>query len=70
MPAGAASDTLVTTDRFVTHLSTVPATAGQTVGLFVREIALASTLRGKLSLVSSLFSSQTDHASELPAAAC
>jgi pimeloyl-ACP methyl ester carboxylesterase len=35
---------LVTHDRFVTHVSTVPATAGQTVGLFVRERALASTL--------------------------
>ena len=35
---------LVTQDRFVTHVSTVPATAGQTVGLFVRERALASTL--------------------------
>ena len=45
MQAGAAPDTLVTTDRFVTHVSTVPATAGQTVGLFVRETALASTLR-------------------------
>src|SRR5215203_728431 len=38
---------VVTTDRFVTHISTVPATAGQTVGLFVRERALASTLQQK-----------------------
>ncbi len=38
---------LVTTDRFVTHVSTVPATAGQTVGLFLRERALASTLARK-----------------------
>lgn len=36
---------LVTTDRFVTHVSTVPATAGQTVGLFLRERTLASTLK-------------------------
>src|SRR6185369_17967837 len=35
---------LITTDRFITHISTVPATAGQTVGLFVRERALDSTL--------------------------
>lgn len=34
---------MITTDRFVTHISTVPATRGQTVGLFVREKALAST---------------------------
>ena len=38
---------LVTTDRFVTHVSTVPATRGQTVGLFLRERALASTLAQK-----------------------
>ena len=38
------TDAIVTTDRFVTHLSTVPANAGKTVGLFVRERALASTL--------------------------
>jgi pimeloyl-ACP methyl ester carboxylesterase len=37
-------DSIVTTDSFVTHISTVPATRGQTVGLFVREKALASTL--------------------------
>ena len=35
---------MITTDRFVTHISTVPATRGQTVGLFVREKALAATL--------------------------
>ena len=34
---------MVTTDRFVPHVSTVPATHGQTVGLFLREKALAST---------------------------
>ena len=34
----------VTVDRFVTHVSTVPATAGQTVGLFLRERALPATL--------------------------
>src|SRR6476661_6184658 len=32
---------LVTTDRFVPHISTVPATRGQTVGLFLREKAPA-----------------------------
>jgi pimeloyl-ACP methyl ester carboxylesterase len=36
---------LVTTDRFVPHISTVPANAGQTVGLFLREKALAATLQ-------------------------
>ena len=41
--SGAAA-AVVTTDRFVTHLSTVPATAGQTVGLFLRERALVATL--------------------------
>lgn len=35
---------IVTNDSFVTHVSTVPATRGQTVGLFVREKVLASTL--------------------------
>jgi pimeloyl-ACP methyl ester carboxylesterase len=35
----------VTTDRFVTHVSTVPATAGKTVGLFLREKVLPATLR-------------------------
>ncbi len=35
---------LVTTDRFVTHVSTVPAIKGQVTGLFVRERALAATL--------------------------
>lgn len=34
---------MITTDRFVTHTSTVPATRGQTVSLFVREKALAPT---------------------------
>jgi pimeloyl-ACP methyl ester carboxylesterase len=34
---------IITTDCFVTHISTVPATRGQTVGLFVREKALSST---------------------------
>jgi pimeloyl-ACP methyl ester carboxylesterase len=36
---------LVTTDRFVTHVSTVPATAGQTTGLFLREKVLPATLQ-------------------------
>lgn len=35
---------MITTDRFVTHSSTVPATRGQTVGLFLREKVLESTL--------------------------
>ena len=37
-------ESIVTHDSFVAHVSTVPATLGQTVGLFVREKALASTL--------------------------
>lgn len=39
-----ADDPIVTTDRFVTHVSTVPANAGKTVGLFLRERAARSTL--------------------------
>jgi pimeloyl-ACP methyl ester carboxylesterase len=39
-----AEDPIVNTDSFVAHVSTVHATLGQTVGLFVREKALASTL--------------------------
>jgi pimeloyl-ACP methyl ester carboxylesterase len=35
---------IITTDRFVTHVSTVPANAGKTVGLFLRERVLPSTL--------------------------
>lgn len=35
---------MITTDRFVTHISTVPATRGQSVGLFLREKVLESTL--------------------------
>ena len=35
---------MITTDRFVTHISTVPATRGQTVGLFLREKVLEATL--------------------------
>jgi pimeloyl-ACP methyl ester carboxylesterase len=38
---------MITIDRFVTHISTVPATQGQTVGLFVREKALPETLAQK-----------------------
>jgi alpha-beta hydrolase superfamily lysophospholipase len=37
-------DQAVTTDRFVAHVSTVPATRGQSVGLFLREKVLPSTL--------------------------
>jgi pimeloyl-ACP methyl ester carboxylesterase len=36
------ADSLVTIDRFVPHISTVPANRGQTVGLFLREKLLAS----------------------------
>ena len=43
-PAAQEADPILTTDRFVTHISTVPANAGKTVGLFVRERAAASTL--------------------------
>ena len=39
-----AEDPLITTDSFVAHVSTVPANQGRTVGLFLRERALASTL--------------------------
>jgi len=39
-----AADEIVTHDSFVPHVSTVPANRGQTVGLFLRERALASTL--------------------------
>lgn len=35
---------MITTDRFITHVSTIAATRGQTVGLFVREKALESTI--------------------------
>ena len=38
---------LVTTDRFVTHVSTVPAIKGQVTGLFLRERALPATLAQK-----------------------
>ena len=40
----ATTDPLITTDSFVTHISTVPANKGKTVGLFVRERVAASTL--------------------------
>ena len=44
-PAGSERrDEIVTTDSFVPHVSTVPANKGKTVGLFLREKALASTL--------------------------
>ena len=35
---------MITTDRFVPHVSTVPATRGQTVGLFLREKTLPATI--------------------------
>ena len=37
---------IISVDRFVTHVSTVPATSGQTVGLFLREKVLPATLAG------------------------
>jgi pimeloyl-ACP methyl ester carboxylesterase len=37
----------VRTDRFVTHISTVPATRGQTVGLFLRERVLPETIASR-----------------------
>lgn len=40
---GSSNAEIVTIDRFVTHISTVPANLGQTVGLHVRERMLAST---------------------------
>ena len=39
-----AGDSIISADSFVTHVSTVPANKGRTVGLFVREKVLASTL--------------------------
>ncbi len=42
MRQNTSTDLILTTDRFVTHLSTVPANLGQPVGLFVREKVLAS----------------------------
>lgn len=40
-----AEDSVVTIDRFVPHVSTVPANAGQTVGLHLREKSLVSVQR-------------------------
>ena len=42
--SGPDADAITTTDRFVTHVSTVPANAGKPVGLFLRERVLASSL--------------------------
>jgi pimeloyl-ACP methyl ester carboxylesterase len=42
--SGDVRNEIVTTDSFVTHVSTVPANQGKTVGLFLREKVLASTL--------------------------
>lgn len=42
----AGSDALVTTDHFVPHVSTVPANAGQRIGLYVRQKALKSQPKG------------------------
>ena len=41
-------DSLVTVDHFVPHVSTVPANAGQTVGLHVRQKVLASRQGGNM----------------------
>jgi pimeloyl-ACP methyl ester carboxylesterase len=41
---GSSIDEIFTVDRFVPHKSTVPATLGQTVGLFLRERASPRTL--------------------------
>ena len=38
---------IITTDRFVTHLSTVPANMGQPVGIFLREKVLQENARKK-----------------------
>ncbi len=42
------SGPIVTVDRFVPHISTVPANLGQSVGLFLREKVLASTRQAPL----------------------
>ena len=43
----ASGEKLLTVDRFVPHVSTVPANLGRTVGLHVREKVLASAIEGK-----------------------
>ena len=48
--AAAAGDAIVTTDRFVPHISTVPANAGQAVGLHLREKSLAAPGRRPVAL--------------------
>ena len=45
-----ANDELVTTDHFVSHVSTVPANAGQNVRLFVRQKVARSVLESKRSM--------------------
>ncbi|HSQ02383.1 MAG TPA: alpha/beta fold hydrolase, partial [Burkholderiales bacterium] len=40
-------DPIVTVDQFVSHISTVPAIAGQKVGIFVRQKAVLSHLPGQ-----------------------
>lgn len=45
----AKADALLTVDHFVPHVSTVPVSAGQTVGLYVRERVLASVARAAAS---------------------
>jgi pimeloyl-ACP methyl ester carboxylesterase len=43
-------DRLVTTDHLVPHVSTVPANAGQNIGLFVRQKVASSVLEGQRSM--------------------
>ncbi len=45
-----ADDRLITRDHLVPHVSTVPANAGQNVGIFVRQKAAASVLEGRGSM--------------------
>ena len=49
--AGENDADILSTDSFITHVSTVPATRGQTVGLFVREKRLAAHRNGKRPVV-------------------
>jgi len=45
-----ADDALVTTDHFVSHVSNVPANAGQKVGIFVRQKTTASVVAAQRSM--------------------
>lgn len=46
-----ADESIVTVDRFVPHVSTVPANRGQTVGLFLREKQLAAAPKARRPVV-------------------